>query len=418
MSIKRIDSKGRVVSSKGKPKTRLAEKVINGVPHYHYEIYVAISQDKGKKTQIRKRYWLPDDLTAEEKERELRREGPVNALTWRGAHARWLRGNDFTESHANDSTLTIDLWEKDFGVNSTIEGTTLAMFSHWVSTYAKKGTGRSAQNRRAHLLAISRWVRARGMVKTIPFEHAPKPPARMKKVKPAEVDVYLAYLEALPVSMRPLWRLLGHTGMRISAACNLKEQDIGESSFTVTTKFNKKVTYQITPALREILDDALRFKAAGYMKGRGKDKVRVEITAPNIFINDRGTPWTKDTVNHKLEAVRKASGGALPKVTPHQLRHMVGTMLAENNYSPDMIQAGLGHDSRASAETYIDQTQKMRNEALAAVAGTLENVEKLYISDPKNGKNEPKAHLKNSADNSSEKVVTCPECGCNFIPNK
>lgn len=408
MSYRRLDDKGKPLPAKGRTSRKAAVKRIHGVPHHHYEIYVSILQENGRNKYVRRRYWLPGDAEAEDKERELKREEPSGALTWRRAFELWAENNDFTDEHLDNVRKTLDMWGKDFGAGSSIEGTTLAAFSAWVGALAKEGTGRAAQNRRAHLLAIARWARERGYVRELPFEHSPKPADRMKKRPPARPDMFFRILEALPACMRPLWRLLGYTGMRVSAACGIRDnaEDVGEDVLTVTTKFSAVVEYAITPEIREVVEEARRYKAAGWLKGRGKDKVVMPITTDRLFCNARGRAWTKDSFNHKLQKVLRAAG--LPAVTPHQLRHMFGTVLGESGFSVPQLQAALAHESPESSEVYVDKTATMRKDGLEAVAKALGVVQKLSKTDTKSGGTAGKESDGEGSDSGRQERFPCP----------
>ncbi len=420
MSYHQLDINGRPLPKKGRTTRKPAKRLERGVTLYHYEIYVSISQPGEKPKQIRRRYWLPNEsaehLEAQQRERELKHEAPVGALTWREALRLWVEGNaDFSREHIHNATVTVDMWERDFGAGAAIEGTSLAAFSEWIGELGKEGTGRAAQNRRAHLLAIARWARSRGLVKGVDFEHSPKPVDRMQKRRSATVEEFHARVAILPRSMKFLWLLLGMTGMRVSAACGIGESDIDETKgvLTVTTKNGKVVTYTITPALAAIIAEARSFKAAGWRKGRGKDKVTVPITTDRLFCNDRGIPWTKDTFNHKLSKIQAAAN--MTTLTPHQLRHMVGTLAAEGGMSSKVIQALLAHDSEESARPYVDLTQRMRDMALTAVSGALGDVEKLYKTDMKQPRNPLTSASSSQHEATTSHMTTCPCCGYKYM---
>ncbi len=265
-------------------------------------------------------------------------------------------------------------WCAAFGASVTIEGTTLAMFSGWIGEKAKEGKGRGAQLKHGHLLAIARWCRARGMVETIPFEHAPKPEARIEKRKPAEVGMFFKYLEILPSHMATMWKMLGLTGMRISAACTLVEDDITDTEFTVTTKGDKRVTYTITPDLATVIEEARAFKRKGI-------RPLTPIESKYLFVNSRGVMWNKGAFNNQLQRIRTLAG--LPKITSHQLRHMAGTLAGEKGLDAIVIKALLAHESLKSTEGYVDKTQKMRDQGLAVVADSLQIFSSKNADSPK-----------------------------------
>ncbi|MCD8140473.1 MAG: site-specific integrase [Planctomycetaceae bacterium] len=214
----------------------------------------------------------------------------------------------------------------------------------------------------------------------------------MEKRRPATVDEFQRIADALPPQMYWMWQMLGLTGMRISAACTLLESDITDRFFTVTTKGNKRVEYPMSPALREVIQGARQWKAE---KG---------FTPPTLFCSHRGRPWKHYTFSEQL---RRYSGDL--HITPHQLRHMAGTIMAENNLSADIIQASLGHEHRVSSEQYIDQTSKMRYKALSVVAKNLHcKCKKSRTMSDNEG--QPKTIRTNE-----RQEATCPCCGCKLL---
>ncbi len=408
MAFYKLDAKGKTIPKKGRTTREPVTKKERGKTLYHYEIYVAIPQPDGKARQIRKRYWLPDDIAAQEKQRDLKHEPPSDALTWEEGHRKWLDGHrgDFSEGHVNTSIVCLRQWHEAFGKDSTIEGTTLAQYTKWIDEKAQEGTGRAAQIKHEHMLAIARWCRSKGLVEQIPFEHAKKPKARTQKRTAATGETYAAYLAILPDSMRHLWRLLAYTSMPITAACELREEDIHDDEFRVFTKFREWVPYPMTPEIREVIEAARAVKA-----GKG-------ISSPYLFTKDNGRQWRKDYFNNRLKGIvqkeneRRAKAGLppLPKIVPHQLRHMGGTALAEETMSPDVIKAGLGQKDRRSAETYIDPTMKMRKLAMTTIGRVVADVEKMYKSDMKPATATNKVDHSESAEDGIWEEITCPYC--------
>lgn len=69
---------------------------------------------------------------------------------------------------------------------------------------------------------------------------------------------------------------------------------------------------------------------------------------PWLFLNERGTPMTRQAVNYLFRELGKLA--KLPHVHPHQLRHGCGFYLANNGQDTRLIQDYLGHrDPRHTA---------------------------------------------------------------------
>jgi integrase len=174
----------------------------------------------------------------------------------------------------------------------------------------------------------------------------------------ATPGAFLAILEALPHSMRFLWQAVGLTGARISGMAGLRETDVQASYLTVTTKRAKRLAYPMLPPLARAVEAAQAWKA------------RLGLISEYVFCTPRATPWNHRTFDAALSRVIRRRP-ALPKITPHSLRHMWASLAAAANFSPDYLQAGLGHDDRRSAEVYVHHDQGMRDLVVAAVMSTL-----------------------------------------------
>lgn len=403
MSYRKLDANHIPLPRKRRTKREAATRLERDVTLYHYEITYVLSLGGGKRKHVRRRFWLPGDVAAAAKERELRYDAPAHALTWGDAYSRWKadRTPHLSQGHLGGVEITMNKWFASFGASSTVEGTTLPAFVEWLQSQAKGNKGRGAQLRRSHLLTIARWCRSRGFVEKIPFEHAPKPDAKMERRRPATVDEFFSIAEILPPQMVWMWRMLGLTGMRISAACTLLESDIGAESFTVTTKGDKRVEYPITPGIREVIDGARAWKLE-----RG-------FSPPTLFCSHRGRRWTH---YHFSEQLRKRAKDY--KITPHQLRHMAGTIMAEGNLSPDIIQAGLGHSDRSSSEVYIDQTRAMRKTALAAVSKALGDSKKIATTDTQSARIASSEPESTTVKMTEDGRIVCPCCSCNILIEK
>lgn len=403
MAFHQLDENGKPISKKTRTSRKPATRKERGIPMFHYMIVVSIPQKNGKYKFIRRRFWLPDDEAARNKERELKTRAPADALTWEDGYSKWreeLKGRR-SQGHFEGVQGTMNKWLADFGVKSTIEGTPLPTFVEWISEQAKGTKGRGAQLHQSHLITIAKWCRSRGFITTIPFEHAPKPEATLDKRRAATIMEFMEISDLLPPQMYWMWWLMGLTGMRISAACNLLEVDIQRDCLTVTTKADKRVEYPVTPGIQKVIDGARTWK-----KEKG-------FAPPTLFCSHRGRTWVHYTFSEQL---RKHAPKY--KITPHQLRHMAGTIMAEGNLSPDIIQAGLGHDDRSSAEVYIDQTTTMRKAALTAVSDALKKVK----IKSKNARNILNANHNEGkpiqATVNKSRIITCPCCNAKILINK
>ncbi len=227
MSFHRLDAKGKPIPRKGRTTREPATREERGVTLYHYEIVVAVSVAPGKYQYKKRRYWLPDDNAADEAERALLHKPTAKALTWAAGYELWLEGNMHSPGHLLNVARVVRQWTATFGVSKTIEGTSLPELSQYTETLSKSGKGRAGQIAHTELMAIARWCRKRGLVAHLPFEHAPKPKARISKRVASPLESYHRLAEGMQPHLSLIWQMLGLTGMRLGAACDLVEADIG-----------------------------------------------------------------------------------------------------------------------------------------------------------------------------------------------
>ena len=192
---------------------------------------------------------------------------------------------------------------------------------------------------------MARWVRKRYRGLN-PFEllEADNPEWKGAERPAATIKQFQATMKYLPEHARPLWHVSALTGARLTALCELKHEDVGDTHITVRTKRGQERQHLIAPPLRQLIDDS-----------PGKT---------HVFLNGNGTPWNKDSFAHCLDRARRreikraekeGEEPDAPHITAHSIRHLWGTTAADLGYSPDLIQAALGHESRSNSEQYVHQ---------------------------------------------------------------
>jgi integrase len=386
-----LDSRGRVILSGSHRQS--ATFLIRGVTHYRFEIRYDAPATSGQRCQRRVRLWLPSTDIALAHERELRGEPPAESLTWGMVWARFRDAHEDRRSpgHIANQGREIQGLITTIG-DIPIEATTLLRFSEFLHAREAASSPRQAQMIRGSALRVARWARAHGLIKDIPFEHVPQPEFRPTGRRPATIEEFRRILDALPPTMAPLWLALGSTGARITGMARLRESDVIDDYLEITTKGGQKVRYRLFPPLAQAVADARGYKTVRRMR------------SDFIFLNANGSPWDHRTFHH---ALRRVFHGP-PPVTPHQLRHLWGTLAAEANFSPDMIQAALGHTDRRSAESYVDHTQAMRDRVAISVLATLM---------PQNDGTSTVSNRPTSSPIAAcPTSVTCPACGHKFNP--
>lgn len=64
MSFRKLDEKGKPIPTDGRSTRKPATKMCRGKTLTHYEIFLTLTGDDGKRKDIRKRFWLADGCEA------------------------------------------------------------------------------------------------------------------------------------------------------------------------------------------------------------------------------------------------------------------------------------------------------------------------------------------------------------------
>jgi len=390
MSYVRLDRKG--VPIRGRSRRQPAFRRIADRLHYHYQIRYDLPAHGGPRRQRMKRAWLTSDAEAETLAARLRGYIP-SGLRWTEACQLFDEAYAFkrTEDHLRNMARDVQRLVEFLG-DMPLEQTTLADYTRFLAFRERTTSGRAAQLARDHTRRIAKWAQSRGLVGELELLRAGRPEYKAKRRRPATTEEFRALAEVLPPHALPLWLAIGYTGCRITGMTRLREADISEDYITVTTKGGKVVSYLLLPPLRHALELA---RAARAKFGRGSDW---------LFLNSHGSRWNHTTFYAALKATWKKHPEA-PRITPHQLRHMWGTLAASRNFSPDMIQAVLGHDDRSSAERYIDHTQEMADRVAREVITFVAP----EVQDP-----HPDPGITRQVPAGPGTFTQCPKCGCKF----
>lgn len=150
-----------------------------------------------------------------------------------------------------------------------------------------------------------------------------------------------------------LYHLMLVTGLRISEALSLNIEHANRTKVEIKVKRwskkgkkkdNFKAVY-FPKALQEHLKDYLRTKA--------KRKEPLLLESP-LFISKKGTRLSPRQAQRDFKKWLKESG-IESNLSPHALRHTVGTRLLKRLKNPKLVQRYLGHsDVSTTLKYYID----------------------------------------------------------------
>ena len=390
MSVRRldVDAKPIVPPSRRKAATRHS----GGAREYHYSIRYRSPDGR----QREKRAWLRDDVAAAALEARLRGRGSDVDLPWSEAIAAFVEAHAAhrSESYLGEIGRLRTRWLDGAG-DPPVGQTSRATFANYLAKRAASKSGRAAQKDRATLLSIARWCRGQGLVETLPFEHVPRPEHAATVRQPATVEEFEAIAAVLPPWMGPLWRALGYTGSRWGGMAGLLEIDVGDAHVTTHTKRGQVVRYAVAPQLAQAIEQARQHKRATGM------------TSDLVFVTQRGHRWDNRYWSRNLKRYCRLHG--VPYRTPHQLRHMVGSLAAEAGLSADVIQAMMGHQKRSTSERYIHHGQGLADAGFAALHRTC-----FAHNDAQAGDTGGCGVVGRDA---QRRTLVCPRCGHKFNPD-
>jgi integrase len=215
------------------------------------------------------------------------------------------------------------------------------------------------------------------------------PPRKPREPKSLSKGEFEAAEKALSSNtlLRTIFAVLAETGGRLAEGLALCEDQVNEETGEilidrqVAKHHETKEVYLKEPksragvrrvlmsltlanALKEWItehpptDAVIRFR---YRDGREEMRaVRL------IFVTDKGQPMTRDSLKNLWASTCKVAG---IKVTPHQLRHSLATLLIGDGVDVKTVQFILGH-SRASTtlDMYTDPTDEGRESALQSLS--------------------------------------------------
>lgn len=154
--------------------------------------------------------------------------------------------------------------------------------------------------------------------------------------------------------------LLLKTGLRISELCGLTLNDLDLNNRLITINHqllrNKEIGYFIeTPktksSVRQVPISEEAYQAFKRILSTRKKAKPIEIDGYKdfVFLNQQGYPVTgayySTTFSNLGKKFKKIHGDALPKITPHVLRHTFCTRLANRNMNPKSLQYIMGHSN-------------------------------------------------------------------------
>lgn len=223
-----------------------------------------------------------------------------------------------------------------------IEDTQAKELADHLTSVARGTSPQSANRQRAEIMAVLNHLHRLGRIDATAFRRIPKlrsTPAVRRHLPTSQLHQYLSAIEDYPT--RLIVHFLSITGLRVSEAAGLLEENINDHTFTVHCK-GGKIRHLPTAVVEPILAEARNYK-----QERG-------IYSQFVFVNSRGNPFNPRSLYRTTQTFWEKAG-LDTRITLHSLRHGWATALAEQGASIEQIGAGLGHSlsSKKMTANYI-----------------------------------------------------------------
>jgi len=243
--------------------------------------------------------------------------------------------------------------------------TPLATLSHsyirsWLASLKDKGLSAKSINRKISTLkSFFKFQMKTGVLKQTPMTKiiAPKNEKRLPNfVADKEIRNLFEHVE-FPSGWqgrteRLLLSLFYQTGMRLSEAINMKENQVNysNSSLKILGKGNKERIVPASPELLREIKDYCKEKSEQF-----SDKPEV------LLIDDKGRALAPRRV-YSIVQKYLSLVTTIEKRSPHVLRHSFATHLTNNGADLNAVKELLGHSSLAATQVYTHNTiEKLKN---------------------------------------------------------
>jgi integrase/recombinase XerD len=146
---------------------------------------------------------------------------------------------------------------------------------------------------------------------------------------------------------RAVLEVLYATGMRVSELCQLKIQDVDETTVRIYGKGSKERIVPIGKQAIQAIDRYLAFRHDNHEQ---------------LFLSAKGRPLDRIAVWKMVKCCAKKAG-LTKKISPHTFRHSYATHLLDRGADLRIIQDLLGHSSITSTDRYTQVSQARLKEA-------------------------------------------------------
>jgi len=227
----------------------------------------------------------------------------------------------------------------------------------YLSHRLREGLSRRSVSRcKAAMGSWCRWLQARGRLEHNPA--ATLPTVKQEKRLPGVLSMgeLREALEQVPMDSfascrdRLILEVLYGGGLRLSELVRLNLRDLGGEMLLIFGKGAKERLVPLGGEARRVLEAWRPLRRALLLE---KDR----LEEPALLVNQRGTRLSGRSVERLVEA-RLRQVSALPRLSPHILRHSCATHLLDSGADLRVVQELLGHVSLSTTQVYTHVSVK------------------------------------------------------------
>lgn len=138
-------------------------------------------------------------------------------------------------------------------------------------------------------------------------------------------------------------------GIRVSELCSLNINSIQGNVLHVVGKGNKE---------RTVFLNSTCLQSIQHYKEKERQYIKGASTNNSLFLSQKGTRLTRQTVAKIVKQINVASGLNKGSITPHKLRHTSATIMYKNGADIRSLQQILGHTSVSTTQIYTHVEDK------------------------------------------------------------
>lgn len=195
------------------------------------------------------------------------------------------------------------------------------------------------------------WAKSEGKIPVNPIADLKKPSSRRREDIPDDAIVK-TMLENISPELRKLFRFIHATGCRVGEARMLEARwvNLEANAAVIPASMHKTGGRSNKPRIIPLNSAAIDIV---------KPLIEKNSRGP-IFLNGRGTPWSRFAVNHAMRRLRERTGLGR-EASPSGLRHLWTTDALRDGTPTKVVATILGHSSTKMVDQYAHTSDDLRH---------------------------------------------------------